>query len=138
MTNTIRAPLQAAFLQNLAVAAALLQALDWVNVPLELARVALQRRLHSGGGRPALEAWLERYADALSARLVAQYVRSEFRGVAVVPVSEREVNRASSAAIRLSASRSVRGASGTRVRWPQSAVTVAFSPTAPTASAASL
>ncbi len=90
------------------------------------------------GGRRMFGVRLGFYADALSARLVAQYVRSEFRGVAVVPVSEREVNRASSAAIRLSASRSVRGASGTRVRWPQSAVTVAFSPTAPTASPASL
>jgi cell division septation protein DedD len=90
------------------------------------------------GGRRMYGVRLGFYADALSARLVAQYVRSEFRGVAVVPVSEREVSRASSAAIRLSASRSARGVSGTRVRWPQAAVTVAFSPTAPTASPVSL
>jgi hypothetical protein len=61
------------------------------------------------------------YADALSARLVAQYVRSEFKGVAVVPVSQREMTRASTAAIRLSAARR---SSGTRTRWPSSALSV--------------
>jgi hypothetical protein len=68
------------------------------------------------------------YEDALSARLVSQYVRSEFKGVAVVPVSEREIARASSASIRLSSARGARGSAGARVRWPQSAVTVAFAP----------
>jgi hypothetical protein len=63
------------------------------------------------------------YADALSARLVAQYVRSEFKGVAVVPVSQREMTRASTAAIRLSASRRS-GPSGSRTRWPSSALAV--------------
>jgi hypothetical protein len=66
------------------------------------------------------------YDDALSARLVAQYVRSEFKGVAVVPVSDREITRASSAAIRLSSSRAPRGSSSARVRWPQAAVQVVF------------
>ena len=68
------------------------------------------------------------YEDALSARLVAQYVRSEYKGVAVVPVSEREITRASNAAIRLSSARAARGSSSARVRWPPGAVTVAFDP----------
>jgi hypothetical protein len=74
------------------------------------------------------------YDDALSARLVAQYVRSDFKGVAVVPVSERETGRASSAAIRLSSARAARGSASPRVRWPQDAVTVAFMPAAAAAS----
>jgi hypothetical protein len=69
------------------------------------------------------------YADALSARLVAQYVRSDFKGVAVVPVSDREIARASTATIRLSASRTARGSS-TRVRWPAAALSVEFAPQA--------
>jgi hypothetical protein len=64
------------------------------------------------------------YADALSARLVAQYVRSEFKGVSVVPVSQRETSRASSAAIRLGASRRAQSPSGSRARWPASALSV--------------
>src|SRR5579871_6152038 len=64
------------------------------------------------------------YADALSARLVAQYVRSEFKGVSVVPVSQREMTRASTAAIRLSASRRAMSSSITRSRWPSSALAV--------------
>ena len=64
------------------------------------------------------------YADALSARLVAQYVRSEFKSVAVVPVSQREMTRASTAAIRLSASRRVVSSSTSRSRWPSSALAV--------------
>lgn len=64
------------------------------------------------------------YADALSARLVAQYVRSEFKGVSVVPVSQREMSRASSAAIRLGASRRAQSPSGARTRWPASALSV--------------
>jgi len=73
------------------------------------------------------------YADALSARLVAQYVRSEFKGVAVVPVSAREMSRASTAAIRLGSSR--RASADGRTRWPSGALAVdaanlgrAFSP----------
>lgn len=64
------------------------------------------------------------YADALSARLVAQYVRSEFKEVAVVPVSAREMKRASTAAIRLGSARSSREASNSRIRWPASALPV--------------
>jgi hypothetical protein len=87
------------------------------------------------GGRRMFGVRLGFYEDALSARLVAQYVRSEFKGVAVVPVSDREVQRASGAAIRLSASR---GRPGVRTRWPQGAVPVAFVPSAATSASASL
>jgi hypothetical protein len=87
------------------------------------------------GGRRMYGVRLGFYADALSARLVAQYVRSEFKGVAVVPVSEREVARASGAAIRLSASR---GRGGVRTRWPQAAVPVDFVPLAAASAYASL
>jgi hypothetical protein len=90
------------------------------------------------GGRRMYGVRLGFYEDALSARLVAQYVRSEFKGVAVVPVSEREIARASSAAIRLSSTRAARSGSNARVRWPQAAVTVAFAPAAQGAAAASL
>ena len=74
------------------------------------------------------------YADALSARLVAQYVRSDFKSVAVVPVSAREMTKASTAAIRLGAARRL-SSSDPRARWPQGALSVdaamlgrAFSP----------
>jgi hypothetical protein len=90
------------------------------------------------GGRRMYGVRLGFYEDALSARLVAQYVRSEFKSVAVVPVSEREITRASSAAIRLSSSRAPRGVANPRVRWPQAAVTVAFAPATGTVAAASL
>ena len=88
------------------------------------------------GGRRMFGVRLGFYEDALSARLVAQYVRSEFKGVAVVPVSEREVTRATGAAIRLNSARSARGSSSARVRWPADAVTVAFTPAAASAAAA--
>ena len=65
------------------------------------------------------------YDDVLSARLVAQYVRSEFKGVSVVPVSEREIARAATAAIHLPASRPVRGAPPPPVPWPPTALTLA-------------
>ncbi len=75
------------------------------------------------------------YTDALSARLVAQYVRSDFKSVAVVPVSAREMTRASTAAIRLSAARRSPHSSDARTRWPSGALAVdaanlgrAFSP----------
>ena len=75
------------------------------------------------------------YNDALSARLVAQYVRSDFKNVAVVPVSQRELTRASTAAIRLGASRRASSSSESRTRWPAAALAVdaanlgrAFSP----------
>ncbi len=69
------------------------------------------------------------YDDALSARLVALYVRPAFKGV-VVPVSEREVSMASRATIRPSASRPARGRISPREAWPHSAVSVPFAPTA--------
>ena len=88
------------------------------------------------GGRRMYGVRLGFYADALSARLVAQYVRSEFKGVSVVPVSAREVSRASSAVIRLTGSRGHRGDASSRTRWPQSAVPVEFAPTAEAGAAA--
>ncbi|MBS0374152.1 MAG: hypothetical protein JSR73_06200 [Proteobacteria bacterium] len=78
------------------------------------------------GGRRMYGVRLGFYADALSARLVSQYVRSEFKGVTVIPVSEREFTRASGAAIRLSTSRSSRGGSSVRPRWPAAAVAVDY------------
>lgn len=69
------------------------------------------------------------YDDALSARLVALYVRPAFKGV-VVPVSEREVASASRASIRPSAARPTRGRSAPRDAWPRSAVSVTFAPAA--------
>ena len=90
------------------------------------------------GGRRMYGVRLGFYEDALSARLVAQYVRSEFKGVTVVPVSEREVARASGAAIRLSSSRAGRGAAAARTRWPQAAVPVDFVPLAAASAYASL
>jgi hypothetical protein len=91
------------------------------------------------GGRRMYGVRLGFYEDALSARLVAQYVRSEFKGVAIVPVSEREFSRASSAAIHLTSARTARGSSSARVRWPQAAVTVdEFAPAATNRAAASL
>jgi hypothetical protein len=77
------------------------------------------------------------YADALSARLVAQYLRSEFKGVSVVPVSEREVSMASTATLGLGSARSPRGSVSVGARWPVSPLPVdtpglsrAFSPVA--------
>jgi hypothetical protein len=77
------------------------------------------------------------YADALSARLVAQYVRSEFKGVTVVPVSEREVSMASTATLGLGSARSPKGSPSARARWPMAPLPVdtaslsrAFSPVA--------
>ena len=69
------------------------------------------------------------YDDALSARLVALYVRPAFKGV-VVPVSEREVSMASRATIRPSVSHPARGRISPRERWPHAAVSVPFAPTA--------
>lgn len=79
------------------------------------------------GGRQRYGVRLGFYVDALSAGLVAQYVRPHFREAAVVPVSEREHARASSAAIRLSSLRAGSSA-GVRTRWPQSAIPVDFVP----------
>ncbi len=80
------------------------------------------------GGRRLYGIRLGFYDDALSARLVAQYVRSDFKEVAIVPVSEREVARATTAKVRLPASRVVRSAISALPLWPRSALTVAFDP----------
>jgi hypothetical protein len=69
------------------------------------------------------------YDDALSARLVALYVRPTFKGV-VVPVSDREVASASRASIKPSAARPIRGRTSPREAWPRSAVSVVFAPAA--------
>jgi len=67
------------------------------------------------------------YDDALSARLVALYVRPTFKGV-VVPVSEREVASASKASIRPSGARPARGRISQREAWPHAAVSVPYLP----------
>lgn len=83
------------------------------------------------GARPMFGVRLGFYVDPLSAHLVAQYVRPQFRGAAAVPVSDREHGRAAVAAIRPAAIRIARGA-GKRLRWPQSAIAVEFAATVPT------
>jgi hypothetical protein len=78
------------------------------------------------------------YADALSARLVAQYLRADFKGVSVVPVSEREVAMASTATLGLGSARSPKGLLvAVGARWPVAPLPVdtpglsrAFSPVA--------
>lgn len=79
------------------------------------------------GGRRLYGVRLGFYDDVLSARLVAQYVRSEFRDVTIVPVSEREVARATAARIRLGVSSRARGRA-TTAPWPSTALLVAFDP----------
>ena len=88
------------------------------------------------GGRQMYGVRLGFYDDALSAQLVAQTVRTEFRGVTVVPVSVREVARASSAAIRLLTTRG-HGVTSSRVRWPQKAVAIRLAPSEQSPAAAS-
>ncbi len=80
------------------------------------------------GGRRLYGVRLGFYDDVLSARLVAQYVRSEFKNVAIVPVSDREVTRATGAQIRLTAMRAGRGGKPSSSMWPRNALMVAFNP----------
>jgi hypothetical protein len=80
------------------------------------------------GGRRLYGVRLGFYDDVLSARLVAQYVRSEFRDVTIVPVSDREVARANAARIRLQLVRATRGRSSSAPLWPKTALSVAFNP----------
>ncbi|MFI4889564.1 MAG: hypothetical protein ACHQIL_03440 [Steroidobacterales bacterium] len=75
------------------------------------------------GGRRMYGVRLGFYDDLLSARLVALYLRPTFKGV-VVPVSDREVTRASGASIRLDGSPAVRGRITPRAAWPRAAVPV--------------
>ena len=89
------------------------------------------------GGRRMYGVRLGFYADALSAGLVAQYVRPAFAKTVVVPVSDRERARASSAAIGLASLKTGRK-SGSRVRWPVSAIPVDFVPERPGRESATL
>jgi hypothetical protein len=70
------------------------------------------------------------YTDALSAGLVAQYVKPKFAGAVVVPVSDREHTRASTAEIGLASIRAWRR-TGMRVSWPSSAIPVELVPGTP-------
>jgi hypothetical protein len=79
------------------------------------------------GGRRMYGVRLGFYVDALSASLVARYVRPRFANAAVVPVSDREHERASTAAIGL-ASPATRRTSVVRASWPASAIPVDFAP----------
>ncbi len=80
------------------------------------------------GGRRLYGVRLGFYDDVLSARLVAQYVRSEFRDVTIVPVSEREVLRATESRIRLQVVRAAKGRGSSLPLWPHTALTVPFDP----------
>jgi hypothetical protein len=113
--------------------------LIWSKDPIDLAKIPslaifggylLYAVETEPGGRRMFGVRLGFYDDALSARLVALYVRTAFKGVVVVPVSEREVKHASAATIRLTGARSVRGGASARAAWPRAAVAVAFAPAA--------
>jgi len=102
-TATRRA-LHDAVASNAAVAFAV--QLDWSVQPIDLARVPplaifSAYTLYSVEGSREGRRWyglrLGFFSDAISAKQVAHYVRSEFTSVAVVPVSPQERNRASSA-----------------------------------------
>ncbi len=81
------------------------------------------------GGRRLYGVRLGFYDDVLSARLVAQYVRSEFHSVTIVPVSDREIARATEGRIRLQAVRAARTRSSSALpMWPRTALTVPFDP----------
>jgi hypothetical protein len=108
--------------------------LIWTHEPIDVAKIPILA-IYSGyllyavetepGPRHYYGVRLGFYADALSARLVAHYVRSDFSSVSVVPVSGREMTRASAAKIRLGRSQSTRSASGNQARWPAKALAVA-------------
>jgi len=68
------------------------------------------------------------YDDLLSARLVAQYVRSEFSGVSIVPVSDGEVASAMNAKIRLTALRANHARTPAMPLWPRNTLLIAFEP----------
>lgn len=79
------------------------------------------------GGRRMYGVRLGFYADALSAGLVARYVRPAFAKTVVVPVSDRECTRASTATISLASVEAGRK-SRSRARWPTSPIPVDFVP----------
>jgi hypothetical protein len=112
--------------------------LIWSTTPIDLAKIPslaifggylLYAVQTEPGGRRMYGVRLGFYDDALSARLVALYMRPTYKGV-VVPVSEREIASASAASIRLADSPAVRGRITPKSTWPPSAVPVAFSPAA--------
>ena len=76
------------------------------------------------GGRRWYGVRLGFFRDADSARLVARYIRGEYRDARVLPVSDREVARASGASIRLQAT----PGDAAHVRWPSSAIPVGSPP----------
>jgi len=108
--------------------------LIWSHDPVDVAKIPILA-IYSGyllyavetepGPRHYYGVRLGFYADALSARLVAHYVRSDFSGVSVVPVSGREMTRAAAAKIRLGRSQTGRATSANQARWPAKALAVA-------------
>ena len=104
--------------------------LIWTRDPIDVAKIA-RLKIFNGyllyavetepGGRREYGVRLGFYSDALSAGLVAQYVRPAFKDAAVVPVSAREFARAAAAVIRVRPAH----APGGRARWPAAAVPLA-------------
>jgi len=104
--------------------------LMWTREPIDVTQIA-RLKIFNGyllyavesepGGRHEYGVRLGFYGDALSAGLVAQYVRPVFKNATVVPVSERELARAAAAKIRVAPAR----AAGGRAHWPASPVSVA-------------
>jgi hypothetical protein len=103
--------------------------LMWTREPIDVTQIA-RLKIFNGyllyavesepGGRHEYGVRLGFYGDALSAGLVAQYVRPVFKNATVVPVSERELERAAAAKIRVAPAR----AAGGRAHWPASPVSV--------------
>lgn len=89
------------------------------------------------GGRRMYGVRLGFYADALSAGLVARYVRPAFAKTVVVPVSARENARASTATISLAPPKAGRKPKS-RARWPASPIAVEFVPDRPGGASATL
>ena len=111
----------------------------WSNKPIDLTKIQnmgvfdgylLYAVKTQPGGRRMFGVRLGFYDDALSARLVALYVRPAFKGV-VIPVSAREVDYAAKASIRLAGGRQPRSRSAARDGWPRTAVSVAFTNATP-------
>ena len=125
-TGTRRA-LKEAVRENAPVAFAV--QLQWSVQPVELDKVAplaifsaytLYTVEGSREGRKWYGLRLGFFSDAISAKQVAHYVRSEFTSVAVVPVSPQERSRAtddqSKTASRFSAAQDARASAGGRVQ----------------------
>jgi hypothetical protein len=105
--------------------------LMWTRERIDVAQIA-RLKIFNGyllyavetepGGRHEYGVRLGFYGDALSAGLVAQYVRPVFKNATVVPVSEREFERAAAARIRVAPA----SAPGARAQWPARPVPVAL------------